>query len=379
VPRALDSPLTPLDDLDQAPKLPWRGRALSLAPRLAASVLIAFGFFWVLRWGGLPMFPPWSAFGLLSWWALPSYVVLYAFITFLRTYRWLYLLRPIQPDLSTRRVLGIGLVGFAAIMFAPMRMGEVVRPWLISQDRQVSLVQGVSTVVAERIVDGLTLTVLLMVSLTLTTPLSPLPERVGKLPLPVAAVPAAASGALLLFSAAFVAMALFYFWRDAARRAVHAVVGVFSLRLARWLTTQVERLADGLRFLPSGRHGGAFLRDTLVYWALSALSTTLLLRGCGAPAGLLEGCVTMGIMGIGTLIPGGPGFFGTYQLAAYCALAMFFPESLILSAGALFTFVSYMVHIIVTALSAPLGAWLMASGRSRLAAAPNAAARPTSP
>jgi hypothetical protein len=334
---------------------------LSLVPKLVASLVIAVGFFWVLRWGGLPMLPATSAFEQLEWWAAPSYVLLYVLSTFLRTYRWVYLLRPMQPELSARRVLGIGLVGFTAIMFAPMRMGEVVRPWLLAQDGRISLVQGASTVVAERIVDGLTLTLVLMASLSLTTPLSPLPERVGKLPLPVAAVPAIASGALLLFSAAFVAMALFYFWRDFARRAVHRVVGSISERLARWLTTQVERLADGLRFLPSGRHGGAFLRDTITYWAVSALSMWLLLRGCGVPATFTATCVTMGIIGIGTLIPGGPGFFGTYQLAAYCGLAMFFHEPTILSGGALFTFVSYMVHIVMTALSCVVGAWLMAS------------------
>lgn len=361
--RALERQLTPLEQRDRTPKPPWQGRARSFAPKLAASLLIALGFFWVLRWGGLPMFPAPSAFELLRWWAIPAYMVLYAVATFLRTYRWVYLLRPIQPSISGRRVLGIGLVGFTAIMFAPLRMGEIVRPWLLAQDGQVSLVQGASTVAAERIVDGLTLTLLLMVSLWLSDPLSPLPERVGKLPLPVAAVPAAASGALLLFSGAFVAMALFYFWRDAARRAVLAVVGLVSKPLAQWITTQVESLADGLRFLPSGRHGGAFLRDTLVYWVVTTLSMWLLLRGCGAPAGLTETSVTMGIMGIGTLIPGGPGFFGTYQLAAYCGLAMFFPESVILGAGALFTFVSYSIHLALTTLSCVLGAWLMATGK----------------
>lgn len=71
----------------------------------------------------------------------------------------------------------------------------------------------------------------------------------------------------------------------------------------------------------------------------------------------------MGIIGIGTLIPGGPGFFGTYQLAAYCGLAMFFHEPVILRGGALFTFVSYMVHVVMTALSCLVGIALMASAR----------------
>jgi uncharacterized protein (TIRG00374 family) len=354
---------------DATPKPPWQGRARSLAPKLAASLLIAVGFFWMLRLGGLPMFPAPAAFAQLAWWAVPSYVLLYCLAAFLRTYRWVYLLRPIQPAISGRRVLGIGLVGFTAVVLAPLRMGEIVRPWLLAHDGEVSLLQGTSTVIAERIVDGLTLTLILMLTLASTTPISPLPERVGKLPLPVAAVPAIASATLLVFAAAFVAMALFYFWRGAARRVVHAVLGLVSVSLAHWVTMRVEKLADGLRFLPSGRHGGAFLRDTLLYWAVSALSVWVLLLGCGAQTSFPEACVTMGIMGIGTLIPGAPGVFGTYQLAAYCGLAMFLPETSILSAGALFTFISYSAHIVLTVLSCLLGAWLMANnaapGRAR--------------
>jgi type IV secretory pathway TrbD component len=75
----------------------------------------------------------------------------------------------------------------------------------------------------------------------------------------------------------------------------------------------------------------------------------------------------MGIMGIGTLIPSGPGFFGAYQLSAYCGLAMFFPESVVLSSGAVFTFVSYTTQIVITAASGLLGVWLMAISPARKA------------
>jgi glycosyltransferase 2 family protein len=318
------------------------------------------------------MFPATSAFALLAWWAVPAYLVLLILGAVLRTYRWIYLLRPLQPELSGRRVMGIGLLGFAAIMFAPLRAGEVVRPWLLARQSAIGVIEAASTVATERIVDGLAVALILGAGLLSATPLSPLPAQVGKLPIPVAAVPPAATFALILFSSAFVALIAFYFFRDAARRAVNAIVGLVSPRLASWATQKVEQLAGGLRFLSSPAAAVPFLRDTVVYWGVCSVSVFVLLRGCGANVSFAEACVTMGIMGIGTLIPSGPGFFGAYQLSAYCGLAMFFPESSILSSGALFTFVSYTTQIVVTTLSCPLGYFLMASPRVHGALEPDA-------
>jgi uncharacterized protein (TIRG00374 family) len=321
--------------------------------------VIAAGLFWALRKGGLPLFPPADAFGKLRLGSVALFIPLCLLSNLLRTYRWIYLLRPINPRLSGFRVLGIGAVGLASIMFAPLRMGEIVRPWLLAQDREVFFVHAAGTVVAERIVDGLVLTSILAVSLLIATPLSPLPHQLGQLQLPVALVPTIATSAFLTFVAAFVAMALFYFWRQAARRLVFAVIGVISKPLANWVTQQIERLADSLQFLLSRRHGLSFIRDTLAYWATTALSLWLLLRGAGAPATLSQTCVTLGVLGLSTLLPSGPGFFGTYQLGAYCGLAMFFPESVVLSSGAVFTFISYTTQLLVALLFLLGGLWIM--------------------
>jgi uncharacterized protein (TIRG00374 family) len=361
------APALPVDDAtpshtEQRSKradLPVRYR--TILPRLAVSLLIAGGLFWALQKGGLPLFPPREAFEQLQLWSVAAYVPLCLIATLLRTYRWIHLLRPINPQLSGRRVLGVGSLGFAALLFAPLRMGEFVRPWLLSQDREVSFVHAGGTVVAERIVDGLVLTSILAVSLWIATPLSPLPDHLGTLHLPVALVPTIALSAFTVFLGAFSAMTLFYFWRTAAHKFVFAVLGVVSKPLAAWVTRQVEQLADSLQFLFSRRHGTAFLRDTLSYWALTSLSLWILLRGAGAPASLAQTCVTMGVLGLSTLLPSGPGFFGTYQLGAYCGLSMFFPEASVLTAGAVFTFVSYTVQLTVGVLSLLLGLYLMST------------------
>jgi len=82
------------------------------------------------------------------------------------------------------------------------------------------------------------------VALALSTPISPLPNHLGGMPLPVSAVPKAIYAAFLLFVLAFAAMALFYRARELARRVTLSVLGVVSLRFAQFATATLERLAD---------------------------------------------------------------------------------------------------------------------------------------
>jgi hypothetical protein len=329
--------------------------------RLVVSLLIAAGFVWLLQRGGLPVLPPTAAWGELAWWAIPLYFGVACLGTGFRTYRWLHLLRPIQPRLSTRFGWGASLAGFAAVVFAPLRMGEMVRPWLISRRGDVRFLQAIGSVGAERIVDGLLLMSLLAAGLWLATPLSPAPDKIGDLHVPVALVPTIASSALAMFAVAFAGMAAFYFFREPLRRLAQRVLSLVSDKLAAFAIALLDRVSEGLSFLPSRRHGGAFVRDSVLYWGFSWLGYFLLLRGCGIAADPAQAAVIMGVLGLGTLLPSGPGFFGTYQLGAYCGLAMFFPENLVVQAGAVFTFVSYSCQLAITVVVGLVGLKLMAS------------------
>lgn len=334
------------------------------------SLLIAAGFVWLMQRGGLPMLPPSAAWERLARWAIPTYFAIYFVATGFRTYRWLHVLRAIEPQLSTRYAWGASLAGFAAVVFAPLRMGEMVRPWLISRRGEVRFLQAMGSVGAERVIDGLLLMSLLAAGLWFATPLSPAPDRIGDLRVPVTLVPAIASSALTMFAVAFAGMAAFYFFRDTVGRITHRCLSVVSGKLADWVIAQLERVSDGLSVLSSREHGSAFLRDSVLYWGFSWLGYFVLLRGCGIAAAPAQAAVIMGVMGLGTLLPSGPGFFGTYQLGAYCGLAMFFPENHVLRAGALFTFVSYSCALATTVVTGLIGLKLMASGSPHSSSSP---------
>jgi uncharacterized protein (TIRG00374 family) len=329
------------------------------APRLVVSLVIAGGFVWLFHKGGLPLLPPRSAFSKLQAWVVPTYAAITLTAMFLRTHRWVYLLRPIAPDISERRIVGIGMVGVAAILFAPLRMGEAARPYLLARDGKVSFFQALGAAGAERVVDGFVLTLVSAVALWASTPISPLPDHLGNMPLPVSAIPRAVYVMLSVFSGAFAAMTVFYGARAFARRVTQAVLGLVSAKLANFVTSTLERLSDGLSFLASRANGIRFSLETVAYWGVTFAGQWVLMRGCGIQGSFAEACVSLGVLGLGAIVPAGPGFFGAYQIAIYSGLALYFSQATLVSSGAAMVFVSYAAQLVLTALACAFGLWLL--------------------
>lgn len=336
-----------------------RGALRTLWLRIAISLLVAVGFVWLLRRGGLPLLPDASALANIAHWTFPAYALSALGATIFRTYRWIHLLRPISPEFSRWRVFGIGLAGSAITFFAPLRSGEVVRPYLLSRERQFTFLQATGTVVAERIIDGLFVTSMTIGAMLLSTPVSPLPTRLGQMALPVAAVQFAVYGMCVAFGSLFVGVIVFYLARNAVTRLVERMVGVVSTRAAAALTAMLSRLAEGLGFLASREHRGPFFRDTIAYWTLVVAGHFALLHGTGNPVSIAEACVILGVMALGVVVPAGPGVFGAYQIAGYTALALYRPSDEVLHAGSAFVFASYVATFVSNGLGLAAGFFIL--------------------
>jgi len=331
----------------------------SFRVRLAISLVCGLGLAWLLLRGGLPLVPPRSAFAQVKPAFVLAYLASFALVHWFRAARWRHLLRPLAA-VSLRDVVAVAWVGFGAILLSPLRSGEVVRPLLLARRTRVRAWEATGTVGAERVIDGLLLSLILFSALRLATPLDPLPDRLGDLPIPVATVPGAANTALLVFFCAFVAMAVFYFARDFARRVVMATLGRVSGRLGLIVAGILSRVAEGLRFLPDARHLVPFLLETAAFWAINAAGLWLLAQGTGlSDLTLAQAAVAMGCIGLGVLVPAGPGHFGAFQLSTYAALAMFFPETMLRGPGAAYVFVLYAAQVGLHVLGLAVGLWLL--------------------
>ena len=164
------------------PASPLASRRLTL-PRLLVSLGLAAGFGWMLARGGLPLIPDRIAFERLHPWAIPAYMVTLVIVHTLRAVRWRHLLRPLG-DVPLRTVVSVAWLGFAAVLFLPLRMGEFVRPYLMGKRSPVRGWAAAGTVAGERVLDGLMLSLVLFGALSSTQALDPLPKRIGELAVP---------------------------------------------------------------------------------------------------------------------------------------------------------------------------------------------------
>jgi glycosyltransferase 2 family protein len=351
--------------------------------KLVVSALITCGIVFTVRRGGLKFLPEGGDFVRVRPWVVLAYVGTLVAVTWFRSVRWRLLLRPIA-ELSRKRVVVVSCIGFAAILLMPLRLGEFVRPYLIRSPgrfggKSISLTAATSSVVAERVIDGLYVSIVLALALLFVPTVHPLPERVVGLPLTVEHVRMSGYGMLGLFGVAFTTIAVFYFARSWAHRTTLAVLGKVSAPLAEKLATMAEKFADGLHLFSRGREAFWFMAETTAYWAINALGMWLLSWGCGvvhadgsAPT-FGEACAMMGMLSCTILIPGPPGMLGVFQVGIYAAMTMFYPTSVVVGAGAAYVFLLYASQVVCQLLFGAIALWMDWDGLNALEESPVAA------
>jgi hypothetical protein len=353
------------------------------AVKLVASALITAGVVWTAHHGGLKLVPDGGDFSSVRWWALLVYLPLLLGMTWFRSVRWRFLVRSIV-EVPRIRLLAISCVGFCAILLLPFRIGELARPYLLRTRkderkdgaRALTMTAATSSVVAERVIDGVFLSIVLAIVLVAVPTVHPLPDKVVGLDISVASIRWAGFAMLGLFSVALATITVFYFARGWAHRATLLVIGKVSPRLAEKLAHIAEKLADGLHVFGRGRDALGFVAETAVYWGLNALGMWVLAMGCGvvhadgSAITFPEACALMGMLGCTIMIPGPPGLLGVFQVGIYAGMTMYFPTAIVTGPGAAYVFLLYVIQVAMHLTTGAWGLWYE-GGTRRLRAAIN--------
>jgi uncharacterized membrane protein YbhN (UPF0104 family) len=354
---------------------PTRGRT-KVWQKLLLSLLPAAGLVWVMQSGSLPIVPRREDLAKVAVWTLPVYLVLAGGSSFLRLSRWYLLLAPVQR-VPLWTVVRVGAVGIFAIALLPFRMGEVVRPLLIRRPPKLTFWAASGTIGGERILDGFSVSALLLVGLHFAKPLAKLPDHIGTLPIHVEIVPRTAVVFACIFASGSLVAAVFYFWRAWAHRMTVAVVGLVSLKFAHWIAAKIEQMAEGLGFLAQPRQAVPYVIATVGYWLLNAGSFWVVAEGCGLRIGYFGAMAVMGVVALGILVPATPGLFGAFQLAIYAGLAMYLPPEVVTGAGSVYAFLGYALPITCVTLMGLAG--ILANPRALLLLTGNAEEQRASP
>lgn len=131
-------------------------------------------------------------------------------------------------------------------------------------------------------------------------------------------------------------------------------------RLAPHLTEKVVHVVEGfvgaLRALPDFPNMAAFFGLTLFYWAINGLSMSLLANAFDCSGGTAVNCqplhltafqgfVVLCVLVAGLMIPAAPGSAGTFQGSIKLALLIFVPEAVWKSSGGAFANALWVVQM----------------------------------
>jgi glycosyltransferase 2 family protein len=235
-------------------------------------------------------------------------ILLNLLVQWMRSYRWGLILKPLQV-LDQRTLFSVTSVGFMGILLLPARIGEFLRPYLISQKKQIDLRSALATVVVERVFDGLTI-MGFFVWVILFVPLPAWVHRAGYLSLAVFL----STLLLLLFTLK---------QKEGTLKLVHPLVKVLPKKAQDTIRAFIHSFAQGLQILPDWKNTILVAGLSLAIWALMGLIFYISFYCTHFKLPLIAAYVVLTITVIGIMIPGAPGFVGNFHLFCVLGLSLF--------------------------------------------------------
>ena len=246
------------------------------------------------------------------WWVLPAVAVgplgLWA-----RALRWRYLFPPRSEPAG---LVPANMIGYMANNILPLRAGELVRVYVAARHLRAERGLAVSeslwlagaTIVVERLLDSLTL-VLIMAVLIFVIPVPPALEYAAAVILALDVVAAAA----------FVALTV----APGPSQRVLARLTRRWPRLARRAERGLDMVLLGLAGVRTRAHLLPLAAWTVFVWVIGALGAWALLRAVHLDLTLTAGWTVLAFVGFGISIPSAPGYVGVWHAAAVLALGIF--------------------------------------------------------
>ncbi len=280
--------------------------------KLAAVLAVTIVCMVAALWGVDPERALSAVTGADPWFALPmlaGYLIAHA----LRALRLSLLLGSAAPRYG--RLFAINTVGFLAINVIPLRLGEMVRPYLLWEREGVALARGLAAIVLERLLD-MTMLLLLLAGVTL---LVDLPAGGITVPGPTGPVDVIAVGQRM--AAVLVAVGLLGL---AAVVALGARLDPLLLRLPPGpaLVTFAERFRAAVSELwAEPARGAALVGISMAIWAITLGAVGAVMAAFdGLPVTVASVWTTWTITLAGMAAIPTPGFFGAYEL--FCSVAL---------------------------------------------------------
>lgn len=269
-------------------------------------------------------------------WLLPAAFSLIGALA-VRAVRWRILFLP-QQGLRFTTLFHVINISFLVNNIVPARAGDLLRAGLISNREPVNTSRALATVVVERVLDGITVVLIL----TVVLPLFPVPDgvvRIGRV-------------AGLAFVAVGVGLVILSTQRARSVRWANTILRrVPRVDEGRW-SEGVGGLVDGLQMLRSPAAVGQAAVWSALVWLLSGVAYYFVLQAFDLQLSVAAAMFVLAVTTLVLVVPSTPGYIGVFDYAAVLALSIFGVErSLALSCAVVLHAVSFITFSVMGLIS----------------------------
>ena len=232
-------------------------------------------------------------------------LLLMVLMQWLRAVRWGVLLSPLEK-VGQLSLFSVSNVGFLAIMAIPARLGELARPYLITQRSRIAMSSALGTIVVERVMD--TLTILAMTAFLLLS--ASLPLWMSK-----------ASGWMLLATlTATILIVLMILRRETLEQKAGILMKRLPERYAAGALRILHHFIDGFKVMKDAKSVVQASALSLIIWLVDVLIIYLMFLSFDYPLPVSAAFVLMIVLIFGIAIPAAPGFVGNWHY--FCVLGL---------------------------------------------------------
>jgi uncharacterized protein (TIRG00374 family) len=232
-------------------------------------------------------------------------ILVYCFTYVLRSIRYYYILLPLKKT-KVFDNFPYTMLGFFANNIIPLRLGELIRAKVTGERLEVSRSSVLATIIIERLFD-----VIMFVSFFfLIVMVMSFPEYIKR------------SFYILtvIFFICLLALYIILIYKDNAFKVLSKVSVTSSLKYL--ITNFLDRFTSGLIVLktPSVLIKTFILSGIL--WGTESLFIVVVAYACGIHISIIGGIFTVVVIGMGSIIPTAPGYFGVFELMGILALSI---------------------------------------------------------
>jgi glycosyltransferase 2 family protein len=269
------------------------------------------------------------------WWLVPA-VACDIFTYFIQGERWARLLRPIGK-LSSRATTEAIYAGLFVNEIMPLRLGELLRMYLVAARLRVSVLRVLPSVAFERLLDTLCLAAAIG-PVALFVPLS---HRIAVV---------ADSLGVVAIAATVLAIAILTIspvWISRQRKNGDQPRPLFSF---------LSKLVVGMQEISRARQLGPAILLSFLFLFFQGLSFWFAMIAFGIKLALLQAIVVALVVRLGTAIPNAPANIGSYQLFCVLGLRLFDVEKAQAASFSVFVFAALTLPMVL------IGAWVIFKG-----------------